>query len=165
MLYQKLKQDRIQAMKNKDMKGKAILTYIVGELDRKIKDNSLKESEVVVIEDKKVPNDKVVIDMLNKYRKDALSNYKASHKGKAELYNFSFEDEAFDDEYLKEIQVYHRYLPVFIAYPKLDEMIDKIMADKPVKNAGPVIGMLKKEHGDAIDNAYVSEYVEQKLNQ
>ena len=158
-IHQQLKQDRIQAMRDKDVVAKKIIMFLLGEADVAIKDGHKDATE---FEGKPVMSDKYMLDLITKARKNAIDNY-VSVNGEDALYDVDFATDQSDNQYLAEVRIYHRYIPTLMSHKETAQKIDAIFDTTEVKNPGVVIGQLNKEYGNTIDKKFVSTYTNKRL--
>lgn len=161
LIHQKIKQDRLQALRDKDATTKKITMFLLGEADVALKDGRV---DPVEVDGKNYATDKYMEDLLKKARKNALSNLRNT-SGEDALKDVDFENDNSDNPYLQEIRVYHRYIPVMLSQNQTAEIIDQIFETQEVKNPGVVIGRLKKEYGDRVDGQFSAQYTKEKINQ
>lgn len=159
LIHQQIKQDRLQALRDKDSVTKRITMYLLGEADTAIKDGRV---DPVEVDGKFYATDKYMEDVIKKARKSALSNLRDT-EGDDALSDVDFESNESDNQYLQEVAVYHRYIPTMLSHKQTAQLIDHIFETQEVKNAGVVIGRLKKDHGDTIDGSFVAKYTKEKM--
>lgn len=133
-LYQKLKDDRIAAMKSRDKERKDTLTVFIGDL-------ATEEKRGTTI------TDAMVIARLKKSIQNADDNYVLTS----------------DEKFKSEASIYSGYLPKQLTDEELDEVVTSIVASQDNPNIGKVMGVLKSQYDGQFDGATAAKLIKSKI--
>lgn len=135
-LIDQLKQDRINAMKQKDQFKRDTLSTLIGDLQT----NQKKENNDLT--------DAVVVQAIKKALQNAEENYKLTNDTK-------FKDEA---------ELYEQYLPTQMDQQQLTDTIKEIIEQNDNPTIGVVMKELKTKYDGQFDGKLASSIVKQQLN-
>jgi uncharacterized protein YqeY len=145
-MVEKLKQDMIQAMKDKDKTKLAVIRGVKAGMEKERIDRN---REI---------NDDLLIDIVNreiKMRKDSIGEFEKG--GREDLV----------DQYKSEIDILMNYLPAQLSVEEINKVIDEIFAE--LKPEGPKsMGLVMKEASSRLkgqaDMKEVSNMIKEKLS-
>ena len=142
-IEEKIKKLKISAFKNKDTDALNILNLLIADIQR-----------VKIAQGKKDLTDQAIIKIVRKYIKrtlDATEQYKKL--GKSEQASIE----------LNQAELLKKLVPELITGEKLEEIIDKLIAQMDSPNIGQVIAELSKKYPGSIDDAEASILIIAKL--
>ena len=152
MLFDKLKADRLAAMKIKDSRKNALLSTLVGEIENKNKNkNKIKVSKetIEII-------DEIVIATAKKFIKSIEQTIELLHEANANT-----------DNEMGELKILSEYMPQSL----LEEETTSIVTDaiknldiQSMKEMGKLMGFMKKNYGARVDMSFVSKLIKEKVS-
>ena len=148
MIFDKIVNDRIIAMKNQDKPRRDVLGLVVNELQKKIKENSLKGNVVISDED----SISILVKM-KKQRQESISFYEKANDSRKD-----------QEEY--EISVIDDYLPVGKSKEEIEFIIEEVISSsgaKDFKEFGRHMKELRERLGSGVDMTEVVELVKIRL--
>ena len=149
MLYEKISQDMIEAMKAKDKDKVSTLRLLKAGIDKYLIDNKMERHEA---------SDEVVIEVVSKQVKTHRESIEEFKKGNRQ---------DLIDGLNKEIEVLSEYLPEQLSHEELvkviDEVFDKIKPSS-IKDMGLIMKELKPLVNGKSDMKEVNTIVKEKLN-
>lgn len=148
MIFDKIVNDRIIAMKNQDKSRRDVLGLVVNELQKKVKENSLKGNAIISDED----SISILVKM-KKQRQESISFYEKANDSRKD-----------QEEY--EISVIDEYLPVGKSKEEIESIIEEVISSsgaKDFKELGRHMKSLRERLGSGVDMAEVVELVKIRL--
>ena len=146
MLIDRIKKDRIIAMKEKDGFTKTILTTLIGEIEMVGKNNGNRKT-----------TDDEAVKTIQKFKKNTeftIESLQGSHNWQ----NCQGEVE----ELIDEVSIYEGYLPKMMSEEDLTKLISDMIDALPNPNIGMIMGQLKKS-GYAYDGKTASKIIKEQL--
>jgi len=145
-MVEKLKQDMIQAMKDKDKNTLAVIRGVKAAMDKERIDNNREINEDLLID---------VVNREIKMRKDSISEFEKG--GRNDLV----------EQYQSEVNVLMNYLPPQLSTEEVNKVIDEIFEE--VKPEGPKsMGLVMKEASARLkgqaDMKEVSNIIKERLS-
>lgn len=147
-MFNKIVNDRIAAMKNQDKPRRDVLGLVVNELQKKIKENSLKGGEGIS-DDEAI----TILVKMKKQRQESISFYENANDSRKD-----------QEEY--EISVIDEYLPVGKSKEEIESIIEEVIVNsgaKDFKEFGRHMKNLRERLGSGIDMTEVVELVKIRL--
>jgi len=139
MLFEKLKADRIQAMKDKDTLKKGLLGVIIGDSSK----------------DDKNPDDTIVLAILKSFlKKNAQAQVDVGEANMEELYL---------DDLVKEEKIIESYLPQQLTVEGLRTAVKYAVEFDGATNMGDVMKYLKANHEGRYDGKLASQMAKEIL--
>jgi uncharacterized protein YqeY len=139
MLIEKIREDRIKALKAKDEKKKNLLGVLIADACR----------------DEKQPDDMSVVRFVKKFIENAKENLLAFEKGVGSA--------ASKEDAQREVDILMEYLPSQLTGDALAEAIRKVMEEEGIEpapsNMGKVMKALGAKHAGGYDGKEASELV------
>ena len=148
MIFDKIVNDRITAMKNQDKPRRDVLGLVVNELQKKIKENSLK-GNATISDDEAV----AVLAKMKKQRQESISFYESANDSRKD-----------QEEY--EISVIDEYLPVGKSKEEIEFIIEEVITHsgaKDFKEFGRHMKSLREQLGSGVDMSEIVELVKIRL--
>ena len=147
-LKEKIKNDFVEAFRQKDFEKKSVLSMINAdiknaEIELKLRDEGLADDKVIEIIRRNI-----------KQRKDAFDKYKQGDR----------EELALKEQ--KEIEILKDYLPAELSSEKIKEVVEGVIKENKVRDMsqmGLVMGGVMKELGNQADGSVVREIVTELL--
>jgi uncharacterized protein YqeY len=134
-LLAQIKKDRIQAMKDKDVFKKNILTIFIGNIETKAKDGLVIDDAYVV--------------------KQASNSVESAKEGLAIVD---------DEKYHREIEIFSNYIPQLATVDDYEAFMDTYLADESNERAMKVCMVAAKDHfGANHDGKTASQVVSKRL--
>ena len=142
-LIEKLRADKMSALREKNSLKKGIIDTTIGEIDRN------PNFRPKIIEGvKETPNDKIVLETLKKMVK-----------------NLSTID---SDQSREEISILNEYLPTQISEEEIEVIVSDLIVSTGAKTSremGKVMGAFTKDYNGKADNKIVSQVIRRKLSE
>lgn len=145
-MYEKIKADMIEAMKEKDKEALAVIKMIKAALDKERIDKKCEMTDDLV---------STIVSKQLKMRQDSLEAFEKA--GRKEL----------SEAVKKEIEVVKRYLPTPLSKEEVEVLIQKVIDTFPnptIKEMGAIMGQVSKQIKGRYDLKEVSALIRQKLN-
>ena len=146
MLIDRIKKDRIKAMKEKDDFAKTVLTTLIGEIEMVGKNNGNRKT-----------TDDEAVKTIQKFKKNTeftIESLQGSHNWE------NCQGEV--DELIEEVGIYDTYLPKMMSEEELTKLISDMINTTPNPNIGMIMGQLKKS-GYAYDGKTASKIIREQL--
>ena len=145
-MVEKLKEDMIKAMKDKDKNTLAVIRGVKAAMDKERIDNNREINEDLLID---------VVNREIKMRKDSISEFEKG--GRTDLV----------DQYQSEVNILMNYLPPQLSIEEVNKIIDEIFDE--VKPEGPKsMGLVMKEASSRLkgqaDMKEVSSIIKERLS-
>ncbi|MDD2319310.1 MAG: GatB/YqeY domain-containing protein [Geobacteraceae bacterium] len=144
MLIEKIREDRIKALKAKDDKKKSLLGVLIAD----------------ACKDVKQPDDMAVVRLVKKFIENAKENLQAFEKGGGSAAN--------KEDAQREIEILGEYLPSQLTGDALVEAIRQVMTIETIEslpaNMGKVMKALGTHHAGSYDGKEASELVKSILS-
>lgn len=144
-MYEKIKNDMIQAMKQKDKDSLAVIKMIKASLDKERIDKQCEMTDELVI---------AIVSKQLKMREDSLEAF--TKAGRSDL----------SADVKKEIEVVKRYLPEPLSKEEVESLIKEIIAtysNPTMKEMGVIMGQVSKQIKGRYDLKEVSALIRQEL--
>lgn len=135
IIKEKIKADRLESRRNRNEKDTAILTYILGQIDLKEKDNAKGDVALAVIKSH-IKSMSDVITLKEEQCKD-------------------YSNEVYEIEFL------NKYLPEQVSNEELENFIIEISATE--NNRGLIMKAIKEKFGDAVDMKVANQILSTKI--
>lgn len=146
MLFEKLKEDRMIAMKAGDKLKSNLLSILIADIQR----NAVKMITV--------PSDTEVLAMIKKFIKNIELTIDIANKASKEC-----------DKERTELIILHEYMPKMMTANEMDQCLNIVIAllnidpENINKEKGKIIGALKKQYGATIDLSYIAKAISKYL--
>ena len=150
MIKQKLQQEMIIAMKNKDNLRLSTIRLVVSKI--KEKEINSRDNNSVDFDDSQIIS---LMQGMIKQRQDSAIQYEKANR--LDLANKEIE----------EIKVIRSFMPALLSLDEIEKIIEEsisIINPEGVKDLGKVIALIKEKYASQIDMAQVSAMVKSKLN-
>jgi len=134
-ILKKIKEDNLQARKEKNREVSKILTTLVGEIEMVGKNNGNRET-----------NEVETIQIIEKFKKNAEQTYNL----------MSGSDSKDLEKYVKEISIYESYLPKKMTQEELTLIIQDIINHDSNVNIGKIMSNLKNNYNGMYDGKVAS---------
>jgi len=145
MLKDKLKQDAVAALKNRDQKKVDVLRFLISLIDKKelqLPPDSMKEEDVLAVVRKELKNkEEAKIMFANGGRNDLV------------------------EELNYEIEVVKTYLPVEMSEEEVKKIVEEIVKEVGTNNFGMIMGMVMKKTGGKVGGDVVSKVVKEVISE
>lgn len=146
MLFDKLKSDRILAMKAKDSSKNALLSTLVGEIENIAKSGknvvAITDDVVIATTKKFIKNIEQTIELLNKANENT-------------------------DKEMVELKILSVYMPKGLSEDETVVIVTEAISNlgiTSIKDTGKLMGFMKKNYGARVDMAFVSNLLKSKVS-
>lgn len=143
-MYNKLKKERIQAMKNKDVVAKSLYSTFLGEVETEAKKKMVS------------PDNSLVESVAKKMAKNIENNIEIYSEKGVDVTNEK-----------RELELVNSFLPKILSDEKTAIEVKRIISDLNIDNLkqqGKIMGTIKKEFGNSVDMSLVSKLVRDLLS-